>query len=100
MRILIVDDQRSARKVLRQMLASLPELELTEAASVDEAMGHVERIGFDLLLLDIRLSEDTRDRGGLDVLRKVRNAGLTTPVVMVTSMSEVAEVREAMRLGA
>jgi DNA-binding NtrC family response regulator len=100
MRILIVDDQRSARKVLRQMLAPLPDVDLTEAASVDEAMGHVERIGFDMLLLDIRLSEDTRDRGGLDLLRKVRSAGLTVPVVMVTSMSEVSEVREAMRLGA
>jgi DNA-binding NtrC family response regulator len=100
MRILIVDDQRSARKVLRQMLAPLPDIEVTDASSIDEALGHVDRTSFDLLLLDIRLSEDTRDRGGLDLLRRLRNQGITTPVVMVTSMSEVAEVREAMRSGA
>jgi DNA-binding NtrC family response regulator len=100
MRILIVDDQRSARKVLRQILAVIPDLEVTDASSVDEAVQAIERGPFDLMLLDVRLSEDTRDRGGLDLLRRVRGQGVSTPAVMVTSMSELAEVREAMRSGA
>jgi DNA-binding NtrC family response regulator len=52
------------------------------------------------MLLDIRLSDDPRDRGGLDVLRAVRASGRMTPAVMVTSSSELAEVRDAMRHGA
>jgi DNA-binding NtrC family response regulator len=100
MRILIVDDQRSARRVLRQMLSTLPDVELIEAGSVDEGMAAMDRSSPDLMLLDIRLSDDTRDRGGLDLLRKVRASGATTPAVMVTSSSELSEVREAMRLGA
>jgi DNA-binding NtrC family response regulator len=100
MRVLIVDDQRSGRRVLKQMLAQLADLEILEAATQDEALAAVERAAPDLLLLDIRLSDDPRDRGGLDILRKVRASGRQTPAVMVTSMSEFAEVREAMRLGA
>jgi DNA-binding NtrC family response regulator len=100
MRILIVDDQRSGRRVLRQMLATLADVELLEAATQAEAIAAVEKSSPDLLLLDIRLSDDPRDRGGLDILRKVRASGRQTPAVMVTSMSELAEVREAMRLGA
>src|SRR3569832_598770 len=100
MKILIVDDQRSGRRVLRQMLASLPDAELLEAGSRDEALAVVEKSSPDLLLLDVRLSDDPRDRGGLEILRKVRASGRQAPAVMVTSMSEIADVREAMRLGA
>ena len=100
MKILIVDDQRSGRRVLKQMLAALPDVEILEAAGQDEALAAVERAAPDLLLLDIRLSDDLRDRGGLEILRRVRASGRQTPAVMVTSMSELAEVREAMRLGA
>ena len=100
MKILVVDDQRSGRRVLRQMLAALPEVEILEAGGQDEAMSVIEQRAPDLLLLDIRLSDDPRDRGGLEILRRVRASGRQTPAVMVTSMSEFAEVREAMRLGA
>ncbi len=100
MKILVVDDQRSARRVLRQMLASLPDVETIEAASLDEALLAIERSAPDLLLLDVRLSDNPRDRGGLEILRRVRAAGRTTPAVMVTSVSELGEIREAMRLGA
>ena len=100
MKILIVDDQRSGRRVLKQMLAALPEVDLLEAANIDEALSAIEKSAPDLLLLDIRLSDDPRDRGGLEILRRVRASGRQTPAVMVTSMSEFTEVREAMRLGA
>jgi DNA-binding NtrC family response regulator len=99
-KILVVDDQRSARRVLRQMLATLPDVEILEAASLDEALAAIERSAPDLLLLDVRLSDNPRDRGGLEILRRARAAGRTTPAVMVTSVSELGEIREAMRLGA
>jgi two-component system response regulator HydG len=100
MKILIVDDQRSARRVLREMLAPLRDVELLEAGSVAEALETVQRVSPDLLLVDIRMSSDARDRGGLDLLRKLRATGAPTPTVMVTSLFELSEVREAMRSGA
>jgi DNA-binding NtrC family response regulator len=99
-KILIVDDQRSGRRVLKQMLSTLSDVEILEASTQDEAVAAVEKSSPDLLLLDIRLSDDPRDRGGLEILRRVRASGRQTPAVMVTSMSEFTEVREAMRLGA
>ena len=100
MKILIVDDQRSARRVLREMISTLQNVEIAEAGTVADALAAVERAPPDLLLLDIRLSSDARDRGGLDVLRKLRATGAGVPAVMVTSLVELSEIREAMRCGA
>jgi DNA-binding NtrC family response regulator len=100
MRILLVDDQRSARRVLRQMLASVEGAEFVDAGSVDEALLVLERTPPDLMLLDMRLSSDPRDRGGLDLLRKARALKSAIPAVMVTSLVELSEIREAMRAGA
>jgi DNA-binding NtrC family response regulator len=99
-KILIVDDQRSARLVIRKMLAPVPDTELLEATTADEAFTVVSDAAPDLLLLDIRLSSDPRDRGGLDVLRRIRAAGNAVPAVMVTSLTELSQIREAMRSGA
>jgi DNA-binding NtrC family response regulator len=100
MKILVVDDQRSARRLIKQMLAVLEDVEVIEASSVQDALQTIEATSPDLLLLDIRLSDDVRDRGGLDILRATRAAGRSTPAVIVTSSSEIAEIREAMRHGA
>jgi DNA-binding NtrC family response regulator len=100
MKILIVDDQRSARRVLREMISTLPNVEIAEAGTVADALAAVDRVPPDLILLDIRLSADARDRGGLEVLRKLRASGTGVPAVMVTSMVELSEIREAMRCGA
>jgi two-component system response regulator HydG len=100
MKVLVVDDQRSARRVVKQMLGGLEDIEILEANSQTEAMAAVETSSPDLLLLDIRLSEDPRDRGGLEILKGVRAAGRSTPAVIITSSSELAEIREAMRQGA
>lgn len=100
MRILIVDDQRSARNVLRRMLEPLPDTEVHEATSKAEALSRASSHDPDLVLLDIRLSKDPRDRGGLDLLSELRRAGSTAPAIMVTALSEMSEIREAMRLGA
>jgi two-component system response regulator HydG len=100
MKILVVDDQRSARRVLRHLLADLPNVEVLEAGSVDEARERVETQAPDAMLVDIRLSNDPTNRGGLDFLRWVRESGRSTPAVMVTGSTELVEIREAMRRGA
>ncbi len=100
MKILVVDDQRSARRLLLQILATLEDVEVSEADSISSALGAIERAAPDLLLLDIRLSGSSRDRGGLDLLRQVRALLPALPVVMVTASSEIGEIRAAMRLGA
>ena len=99
MKILIVDDQRSARRVIREMLAGVDEIELVEAGSVSQAVAAADS-DVNLVLLDMRLSGDVRDRGGIEVIKTLRAAGNGVPVVMVTALTELSEVREAMRAGA
>lgn len=72
MKVLVVDDQRSARRVLRTMLAQLAETEILEAGTTDDAFRELETSRPDIVLLDVRLSDDPRDRGGLDLLRRMR----------------------------
>ena len=100
MRILILDDQKSARRVLKQLLANLVEIEVVEADSLSAAKAVVDNGNVDLCLVDVRLSESSTDRGGLDFLSYLRGAGRSTPAVMVTASTELAEIREAMRRGA
>ena len=100
MRVLIVDDQRSARRVVRTTLAELPDVQPIEAGSADDALRAVEEKSPDLILLDIRLSPNPLDRAGLDVLQQLRATGNSTPVVIISSITEVAEIRQAMWRGA
>jgi two-component system response regulator HydG len=100
MRFLLLDDQRSARVVLKRLLEDRPDIDVVEASNAEEARVRVETQEIDAMLLDIRLSDAPSDRGGLDFLRWVRSTGRSMPAVMVTGVSELAEIREAMRQGA
>jgi DNA-binding NtrC family response regulator len=100
MKILVIDDQRSARQVLRSLLADLDGVEICEAGSLDEARTLALSAEPDLMLVDIRLSPQPTDRGGLELLRWMQHKGLAIPAVMVTASTELHEIREAMRLGA
>jgi DNA-binding NtrC family response regulator len=100
MKILILDDQRSARIVLVHLLAQLRNVTVVEAGNLEEAKQKVESENPDAMLVDIRLSSEPTDRGGLTFLRWVRESGRSTPAVMVTASTELAEIREAMRQGA
>ncbi len=100
MKFLLLDDQRSARLVLKHLLEERPDIQVVEAGSVDEARLRIETQDIDAMLLDIRLSDAPTDRGGLEFLRWVRGTGRTMPAVMVTGVTELYEIREAMRHGA
>jgi DNA-binding NtrC family response regulator len=100
MKILVLDDQRSARMVLVHLLAQLRGVTVVEASSLEDAKQKVESENPDAMLVDIRLSNEPTDRGGLAFLKWVRASGRATPAVMVTASTELAEIREAMRQGA
>ena len=99
MHILVVDDQRSARRNLTSILDAFPDVRRAEASSLDEARRALEARPFDLALVDIRLSEDARDRSGLTLIREIVERTLCVPVC-VTASSEMETIRAAMRLGA
>jgi two-component system, OmpR family, alkaline phosphatase synthesis response regulator PhoP len=52
--------------------------------------------GFDLIILDVMLPH----KGGFDVCRDLRHAGVTTPILILTARGEVTEKVVGLKLGA
>ena len=98
MNVLIVDDQKSFRRILREILSSLQCERVFEAASLEEARRLVALEPIDVALVDVRLDpEDASNRDGLTLVAEIREK--IVPIV-VTAYSEMDEVRYAMRQGA
>src|SRR6185369_13313193 len=96
-RILIADDHAIVRKGLVQILADSPEaIVVDEASDGKEALAKVEGGDFDLVLLDISMP----GRGGLDVLKELKNRNPRLPVLILSMHPEEHYAVRALRSGA
>jgi CheY-like chemotaxis protein len=94
-RILIVDDEPNVRLVFRTTLESVG-YTLAEAADGEEALAQVRDWRPDLVLLDLHMP----GLDGMATLRRLRDAGHDTAVVIVTAHGSIPDAVEAMKLGA
>jgi DNA-binding NtrC family response regulator len=99
MKVLIVDDQSSARRVLASIVSKLGEAEIREACDLAEARRALDAEPFDVALIDLRLGADARNRDGLTLVQEIRTRTTAVPII-VTASHEMSEIRTAMRLGA
>ncbi|HXU02065.1 MAG TPA: response regulator, partial [Polyangia bacterium] len=99
MKVLIVDDQASARRVLSAIVGKLDDVEIEEADGLAAARRALEAQDLDVALIDLRLGTDARNRDGLVLVEEIRARTTIVPII-VTAYSEVAEIRQAMRTGA
>jgi DNA-binding response OmpR family regulator len=93
--VLIVDDDGPSRTVLSIVCGSRGHA-VIEAASGADALAIVTSRRPDLILLDVSLP----DMSGLEVCGRVRDAGLDTPIVMLSGHADPADVSRGLRLGA
>lgn len=93
--ILIVDDERDIRQLLREML-TLEGHEVTEATNGAEALTRLRDASFDLVLTDVRMP----NLSGMELLRRVREVSPSTEVVVATAYAELDTAIECMRAGA
>ncbi len=93
--ILVVDDEQDIRQLLREMLA-FEGHEVAEAATGSEALERLRRVAFDLVVTDVRMP----NMGGLELLRRVREASPSTEVIVATAYAELETAIECMRAGA
>ncbi len=94
-KIFIIDDERTIRLTFRLALET-DGYAVQEAASADEAMMGFQAEKYDLVILDLRIGEDS----GLDVLAAMRQQGIQTPTLMITAYGSIRNAVRAMKLGA
>ena len=87
LRTLVVDDEPVARRVLREELESIGDVEIVGEA--DNGLSALEQIAArrpDLVLLDLQMP----GMGGLDVVRKIRGGERLPAIVIVTAYDKYA----------
>jgi two-component system response regulator HydG len=94
-RILIVDDQDSARGMLSDMLHG-EGYGVDQAPNGELACAMVAENGYDLVITDLRMG----DVGGLEVLQRTRETSPLTEVIVMTAFGTIEDAVEAMRFGA
>jgi DNA-binding response OmpR family regulator len=94
-RILIVDDEEN---LLDQLRISFQRQRYIVETAVDgeEALDKIFNSEFDIIILDIMLPK----HDGFSVLKEIRQAGINTPVIMLTARKSVDEKVKALDLGA
>jgi DNA-binding response OmpR family regulator len=93
--VLLVDDDRALRKLLRAYLEQ-ESMTVLEASSGEEALATISRSSPSLVLLDVRLP----GIDGFEVLRRLEGSGETIPVILVTSLEDELDQLVGYRLGA
>lgn len=95
MRVLIVEDNGRLAKTLRDLLVHNHYL-VDMCGDGAEAFDHAGSGIYDIILLDVMLP----GMDGFTMVQKLREQGITTPVLMLTARSEVADRIRGLRSGA
>ncbi len=85
LRVLIVDDSESDRRVIRRHLEKISSLTVAvfDASTVDEAIQALRNDDIDLCLVDYRLGMETAD----DLARKIRDYNESLPLILMSGYS-------------
>ncbi|PLX87547.1 MAG: two-component system response regulator, partial [Desulfuromonas sp.] len=94
-RILLVDDDKAHRSMLKAHLAG-ESYNLVEADDGDVAVHLVKEHHYDLILLDLKMKR----MGGMEALSAIHQLKPNLPVIIITAFSSIETAVEAMKKGA
>lgn len=95
MKILIIEDEERIVQFLKQSLEA-EYFTIDVARDGDDGSHYAQINEYDLILLDILLPK----KDGLEVLKEIRAASITTPVLVLSVKTEVANKVELLNAGA
>lgn len=96
-RILIVDDHEIVREGLQTLLSEEAEVEVVgQAHNGLQAVTLARSLQPDVILMDLVMPE----LGGIEATRRIRQAGLSSQILVLTSFANDQNVREAIEAGA
>lgn len=96
-KILIVEDEKAIRNVLRNILTEEDQaFDIAEAENAKKALDQLEQAATDLVLCDIKMP----GMDGLELLAKIMEQYPDTAVVMISGHGDIETAVECMRMGA
>ncbi len=93
--ILIIDDERSIRNVLKDILAN-EGFTVEEATDGEEGLQKFQSGNFDVILCDIKMPRID----GIEFLQKVMATGTEVPVIMISGHGNIETAVDAVKKGA
>jgi DNA-binding NtrC family response regulator len=94
-RILIIDDEKSIRRTLREIL-EYENFKVEEAADGLEGLTMAQKEKFDIILCDIKMPK----MDGMEALDKLMEAAVDAPVIMISGHGNIETAVEAVKKGA
>src|SRR6218665_1155451 len=94
-KLLIIDDEKSIRKTLREIL-EYEKYAVDEAADGAEGLQMIQKEKYDIILCDIKMPK----MDGIEVLNKIMQLAIDTPVVMISGHGNIETAVEAVKKGA
>jgi DNA-binding NtrC family response regulator len=95
-RILVLDDDPGTCRFMQELLTR-PDREIETTTDPEQALARCRAKPFDVVISDLKLNARL---DGIDVLRAVREATPSVPVIIVTGFGELEKAVEAVREGA
>lgn len=95
MKILIIDDERSIRNSLKEILAD-EGYDIDAAENGMEGISMVEKEKYSVIFCDIKMPE----MDGIEVLDKLESMGLDTAVIMISGHGDIDTAVECIKKGA
>lgn len=95
--IALIDDQMLVRKGIAGLLALSDKVRVVaEGSDGSEALAIAQQSRPDVILMDMRMPQ----MSGSDAIRALRNAGLSVPVIILTTFDDHDQVLDGIRAGA
>lgn len=96
MRVLIVDDAKFMRMMIKNILAEVGCEVVGEACDGEEAHEMYKDLAPDLVTMDLVMPK----LGGIDALRRIRRDDENAKVIMISAIDQREPLMEALKLGA
>jgi two-component system alkaline phosphatase synthesis response regulator PhoP len=93
--VLFVEDEEALRMTVGDRLRK-EGYAVESAADGEEGFVKATQLPFDLIILDVMLPK----KSGFDVCREIREAGLITPILMLTARGQTSDKVNGLKIGA
>lgn len=94
-KVLIIEDDTFLQGLAANKLGQ-NDFDVSTASTGEEALTQLVENQFDVILLDLMLP----DISGFDILKNLKDSGRETPVIVFSNLSDDANIKNAIDLGA